>query len=133
MKLLKRRRAVVPFVDTLDPGEEITRDSSAEFERWRAGGFKVPPDLDSDKAAYFDRIKTAATTTTMFTMGNFAADPDPWVRLALTVNPSVYEVIMWGDGEENFGLHEDRNSWVRAVAWFVDPTPPPHIRAALSM
>ena len=130
--LTRRRRPAVPFVDALEPGDEITRAAAAEFERWRAGGCKVPSDVDEDRASYFDRIRLAATTTTMYVMGNFAADSDQWVRLALAVNPSAYEVILWGDGEADFGLAEDRNSWVRAAVWYRDPSPPAHIRAALS-
>ena len=130
---LLRRRPAVPFVDTLHPEDEITRTTVSEFERWRSGGCKVPPDLDPDAVSYFEQVQTAATTTAMYVMGTLAADPDPWVRLALATNPSAYPVILWGDGESDFGLAQDRNPWVRAAVWFRDPAPPQHIRAALSM
>lgn len=133
LRLLTRRRAVVPFVDTLQPGDEITRATATEFERWRAGGCNVPPDLDATAAAYFDGIKKAATTTSMYVMGLLAANPDPWIRLALALNPSAYDVILWGDAEENFGLAQDRNPWVRSTTWLREEgRPPPHVLAALS-
>ena len=131
-RLLLRRRAAMPFVDTLHPEDEVTRATVSEFERWRAGGCKVPSDLDDASASYFDRIRTAATTTSMYVMGNLAADPNPWVRLALALNPSAYDVILWGDAEENFGLAQDRNPWVRATVWFREGGPPAHVKAALS-
>ncbi|MYA40472.1 MAG: hypothetical protein F4Z31_01585 [Gemmatimonadetes bacterium] len=127
-----RRHAAVPFVDTLHLEDEITRATVSEFERWRAGGCKVPSDLDEDRASFFDLIRTAATTTSMYVMGNYVADTNPWVRLALALNPSAYPVILWGDGEVDFGLAQDRNSWVRTAVLYRDPAPPAHIRAALS-
>ena len=132
-RLLLRRRAALPFVDTLHPDDELTRATTSEFERWRAGGCQVPPDLDDETALYFDRIRTAATTTSMYVMGLLAADPNPWVRLALALNPSAYDVILFGDAESDFGLAQDRNPWVRSIVWIrLEGRPPDHVLAALS-
>lgn len=132
MRSLLRRRAEMPFVDTLKPEDEITRTTVSEFERWRAGGCKVPPDLDEDRASYFSLIRTAATTTSMYDMGHIVAHSDPWVRLALVVNPSIPDVILCGDAVKHFGLAQDPNSWVRSTAWYrMEGRWPAHALAAL--
>ena len=132
-RLLLRRRPTVPFVDTCLPEDEVTQAAVAEFERWRAGGCQVPPDLDDDSASYFGKIRTAATTTTVYVMGPLAANPNPWIRLALALNPSSPDVILCGDAEENFGLAQDPNPWVRSTAWLrLEGRWPAHVLAALS-
>ena len=130
---LLRRRAALPFVDTVRPEDEVAQATVSEFERWRAGGCRVPPDLDDVSASYFDRIRTAATTTSMYVMGPLAANPNPWIRLALALNPSTPDVILCGDAEENFGLAQDRNPWVRSTTWIrMEGRWPAHVLAALS-
>ena len=76
-------------------------------------------------------VKRASETDNSGVLNELARRPWPYVRAAVSVNPSVPDSALWGDGVVWQGLVADSDPWVRGITLLHSPTPPPALVKAM--